>query len=54
MEGVSLEGTSFPAGSTSQEAQLVTGEGAVVGCSEGFLSRAHLHPRQQPFPHASH
>lgn len=53
MEGLSLEGTSVQ-WAPSQEAQLLTGAREMVGCSEGFLSRAHLHPGQQPFPCASY
>lgn len=53
MEGVSLEGTSVR-WAPSQEALLLTETSEVVGCSEGFLSRAHLCPEQKPFPCVSY
>ena len=33
-------------GAPSQESWLVTGARVMVGCSEGFFSKSHLHPRQ--------
>lgn len=56
MEGLSLEGTRV---GSSQEGSRVDWSRVVVGCSEGFPSRAPIlqnggKKKQQPFPCVSH
>lgn len=49
--GEALRGLPSLRGVLWHETWSVTGARTVVGCSEDFLSRCHLHTGQQPFPH---